>query len=620
MPNRKSYLNRLPLAVRVPLWKLFKSGSVLINDIQGDVTGNLTGNVTGDIIGDVTGNLNGTMTVVDSTDATSWIALFDSATGDLAPKTDAGLTYNSVTGEITATLIVGPVTGDLTGNVKAADTNNIVTSGATPALSTLTAGFINMDTAIPLDAGYYVVDQDITQTGELTASSVSYMQDSLFTSNITNGGFNMAQIGDSKMIEMQAGTALYQNADISYAYVTGGTANTSFAYEGWVETAGGTISDGTGISFWISNTSGTFNNMSVLAADVDGVFGGTNYGINLDFTGATGIDYGLYFDGEGDNYLSGSMTLVGALALGVLDTTAGGLTLHGTATTTGASMKMYNAADATIVSYDMAVSGEDFTIGPNTDPDMVKLLGATLQTVVSGSGGLAVPAGTLQVGVDDTTRGHVEAYGSASGNLGGRYTAFTGADHDGAPSTIESYQFQVIEDDLMIGPNTDQDSLMYAGDTDVWGFTGTGLNVDGVLTPGTIAWGAVLTVNETWNGETVSRIIDTAAAVFGEGLYLAADGNYEHSDADAVATMPCIAVACEAYEASTAKTLLIRGMICDTDWAWSAPGVTLYASATAGAFTETAPAGAGDQVQVIGYALSADTIWFEPDMTLIEIA
>ncbi len=39
-----------------------------------------------------------TITVVDSTDATSYVALFDSATGNLAIKTDLGITYDSTTG------------------------------------------------------------------------------------------------------------------------------------------------------------------------------------------------------------------------------------------------------------------------------------------------------------------------------------------------------------------------------------------------------------------------------------------------------------------------------------------------------------------------------------------
>jgi len=41
-----------------------------------------------------------TITVADTTDTTCWVSLFESATGDIAAKTDGGLTYNASTGTI----------------------------------------------------------------------------------------------------------------------------------------------------------------------------------------------------------------------------------------------------------------------------------------------------------------------------------------------------------------------------------------------------------------------------------------------------------------------------------------------------------------------------------------
>ena len=58
-----------------------------------------------------TSTLAATVTVIDSTDTSSFVALFDAATGDLAVKTDAGLAYNSGTGMLTATGLTGPLTG-----------------------------------------------------------------------------------------------------------------------------------------------------------------------------------------------------------------------------------------------------------------------------------------------------------------------------------------------------------------------------------------------------------------------------------------------------------------------------------------------------------------------------
>lgn len=47
----------------------------------------------------------GALTVIDSTDASSYFAVFDSATGDMQAKTDAGAAYNSTTGQATFTIV-----------------------------------------------------------------------------------------------------------------------------------------------------------------------------------------------------------------------------------------------------------------------------------------------------------------------------------------------------------------------------------------------------------------------------------------------------------------------------------------------------------------------------------
>lgn len=127
---------------------------------------------------------------------------------------------------------------------------------------------------------------------------------------------------------------------------------------------------------------------------------------------------------------------------------------------------------------------------------------------------------------------------------------------------------------------------------------------------------AILTVDGTYQGETATVTVDDASAAFGNALYLAADFHYERCDADAAATMPCTALALESGAGT--KLILKRGQICDTDWNWSA-GV-VFVSTTTGALTQAAPSASGDQVQVAGWALSADTIYFDPDQTLLEIA
>ena len=76
-----------------------------------------------------------TVTVADTTDTTCSVALFESATGDLAPKTDGGATYNASTGVLTATGFAGALTGNVTGNCSG--TAATVTAGAQTAITSV---------------------------------------------------------------------------------------------------------------------------------------------------------------------------------------------------------------------------------------------------------------------------------------------------------------------------------------------------------------------------------------------------------------------------------------------------------------------------------------------------
>ena len=78
-----------------------------------------------------------TITVADTTDTTCSVALFESATGDLAPKTDGGATYNAGTGVLTATGFAGPLTGAVTGNADTATTAGTVTTAAQGAITSV---------------------------------------------------------------------------------------------------------------------------------------------------------------------------------------------------------------------------------------------------------------------------------------------------------------------------------------------------------------------------------------------------------------------------------------------------------------------------------------------------
>ena len=133
------------------------TGALTATSFTGTVSGNIdtatrlaTPRTIGGVSFDGTANIvPNTITVTDSTDTTSFIAMFDSATGDLAPKTDAGITYNAGTGMLTATGFTGPLTGNASGSaatVTGAAQSAITSLGTLTTLATSGSVYIN-DTA-----------------------------------------------------------------------------------------------------------------------------------------------------------------------------------------------------------------------------------------------------------------------------------------------------------------------------------------------------------------------------------------------------------------------------------------------------------------------------------------
>jgi hypothetical protein len=129
-----------------------------------------------------------------------------------------------------------------------------------------------------------------------------------------------------------------------------------------------------------------------------------------------------------------------------------------------------------------------------------------------------------------------------------------------------------------------------------------------------------LKTDHSATGNKVVVMVDVNATGFGAALYLATDGHYEEADADADTTMPCIAIALEA--GTGRREVLLEGYIRDNTWNWTVGAVIglIYVDIITGGLTQTAPSGTGDQVQIVGYAVTADIMYFKPNLAIVEIA
>jgi hypothetical protein len=144
-----------------------------------------------------------TITVADTTDTTCSVALFESATGDLAPKTDGGATYNAGTGTLTATAFAGPLTGNVTGN--ASGTALTVTQAAQSAITsvgTLSA----LDVTGAITAGSLVAPLAINAQTGTTYTFVLADAGKMVTSS--NGSAQTVTVPPNSSVAFDVGTQI----------------------------------------------------------------------------------------------------------------------------------------------------------------------------------------------------------------------------------------------------------------------------------------------------------------------------------------------------------------------------------------------------------------------------
>ncbi len=122
-------------------------------------------------------------------------------------------------------------------------------------------------------------------------------------------------------------------------------------------------------------------------------------------------------------------------------------------------------------------------------------------------------------------------------------------------------------------------------------------------------------VNNTASGLIVTAIVDTNAQGIGAPLFMSADGHLDTTSALTNATSPCVALAMETGIGS--KRILVHGVLRVNAWNWTVgPGASslIYISTSTGALTQAQPSTAGQIIQPVGWALSADSIYFSPSM------
>lgn len=102
----------------------------------------------------------------------------------------------------------------------------------------------------------------------------------------------------------------------------------------------------------------------------------------------------------------------------------------------------------------------------------------------------------------------------------------------------------------------------------------------------------------------------------GQACYMSAAKMYR-GDADAIATSYCFAVATDTISADASGIFMLLGII--GGYSSLTPGAPVFLSSSPGALTQAIPAGTNKVVQILGVAISATHIYFNPDLAQVEL-
>lgn len=144
--------------------------------------------------------------------------------------------------------------------------------------------------------------------------------------------------------------------------------------------------------------------------------------------------------------------------------------------------------------------------------------------------------------------------------------------------------------------------------------------INGATLNGDLQIDATPNTDDTWNGKSTNTFNAAATIAQFDCVYLTSSSTWALTDADAIGTAGnvLIMMAGEAGTASNPLRVIEPGSWVRNDaWNWTVGGALYLDTATSGGLTQTAPSGADDVVKVVGYAASADVIYFAPSVNWI---
>jgi hypothetical protein len=98
---------------------------------------------------------------------------------------------------------------------------------------------------------------------------------------------------------------------------------------------------------------------------------------------------------------------------------------------------------------------------------------------------------------------------------------------------------------------------------------------------------------------------------FGEACYMTSSGKWNKADASSYSTGRAMAMAAESISADSTGKFLLMGFARNDAWSWSV-GEELYLSENSGELTQTPPITSNSTTQLLGIAINATRVYFNP--------
>ena len=156
----------------------------------------------------------------------------------------------------------------------------------------------------------------------------------------------------------------------------------------------------------------------------------------------------------------------------------------------------------------------------------------------------------------------------------------------------------------------DRGDLLYGNDSVYHGFTPSW--------PWTINAGP--SFDHTATGPQTNILLSGATITAMSLVYLGPGGKWFLSDADDInTTFGFMGIALESKNNGEVINVGLPGcFVRDESWNWATPGATLYAdTVTPGGSVDVQPSGTDDAIRIIGWVVTASTIFFSPSADVI---